>query len=180
MEKMTIAEALSEVKLMEKKLEKKHLFVLANLSRFDHIKDTFEKDGGATKALNSELQSINDLNKRLERIRASIAKANLDTNVTVGEDTRSLHEWITWKREIAPRHIKFIDAIHTSLKTRIDKETNNPTAFKDEEKNQVKLAQLVTHLSYQDFIKQSEKLHDLLQTVDGKLSLKNATIVIEF
>src|SRR5271154_1619796 len=107
MEKMTITEALSEVKLIEKKVTKKRETVMQNLVRAEHIPDAFVNEGGSNKVLTSEIQSIQDLSLRLEKIRASIARANLDHDITLNEKTKSIHEWLTWKRETAEKEGQF-------------------------------------------------------------------------
>ncbi len=45
MEKITITEALSEVNLLKKKIEKKKEMILANLAKFKHVPDPYEKQG---------------------------------------------------------------------------------------------------------------------------------------
>jgi hypothetical protein len=44
----TITEALSEINLIKKKIEKKQQDVIGNLVRWEHLKDPFESVGGAS------------------------------------------------------------------------------------------------------------------------------------
>ena len=67
--------------------------------------------------------------------------------------------------------------IVTGVKSKIDQESVKPTGYSTED-GKVQLAKLVTNIDYADYTKRLEKLDDLLETLDGKLSLKNATIVI--
>jgi len=179
MEKMTITEALAEIKLNERKLEKKWEVVKGNTHRFEHVKDPYGNEGGSKVAIGREIQSIKDIEERIVKIRSAIAEANVRNDLTVGETTRSIYAWLTWKREIAENQKKFYKDIASRLKSVIDKESQNPTAFKDED-GKVSLAKLDLNLDYPYFQTLDQKLSDILETLDGKLSLKNATLVIDF
>lgn len=179
MEKMTITEALAQVKLIEKKIESKTQFVLGNLFRYETQKDPFEAKGGARQVLESEIQALQDNYRRLEKIRAAIAESNIDNQLTVGEQTRSVHEWLTFKREVAPKQIALFQTIHTQMKQRLDKDAQQPQVYKDEE-GKTHLAKLVTNLDYVEYVRKYEKQQEIFETLDGLLSLKNATTVIQF
>ena len=179
MDKMTITEALAEVKLVEKKVAKKKENLLANISRIEHVPDPYEKHGGLQVAMRSELQAIGDLDNRLVNIRGAIAKANSETMLTVGEETKSIGNWITWKREIAEKRIEMLRSIATSIKSKADHESRNPTVYKTET-GEVKICKVIFALDYSDIQAQYERLGDKLERIDGLLSLKNATTVVEF
>jgi hypothetical protein len=177
MAKLTITEALAEVKLIEKKLVKKRENVLANLSRYSHVQDPMQSDGGTTSWIEKEHQSMKDLQTRLEKIRSGIADANLKTEVTVGEASKSVFEWLTWKREVAPGYLGFLKQVHMSTKTALDQQNARPGLVTDSDGKQ-KLVELVLNVNYLDYLKQAEKANDLLEALDGQLSLKNATVLI--
>lgn len=179
MEKMTITEALAEVKLIEKKIEKKKENISRNLVRFEHTPDPYSSDGGSQKVMSQELQSIQDLETRLVSVRGAIARANIGTTLTIGEVTRSLYDWITWKREIAEKRIKMFNEFGSAIKRQIDKEASSPTAIKSAE-GQYTFAKLVTNLEYSMLQGKFEKEGEIQEVLDGKLSLKNATTVVEF
>ena len=178
MSKMTITEALAEIKLIEKKAEKKRQTVGANLVRYEHVKDPFESDGGSKVAMKREVQSIGDLENQLVKIRSAIAKANIETTLTVGEQTKSVYDWLTWKREVSEKQVQFFKHVYENIKHQIDKQATNPQVFKTEE-GQVQVAKLSYNLEYADFLSASQKLSDTLETLDGKLSLKNATVMVD-
>lgn len=178
LEAMTITEALSEVKLIQKKIEKKRQFVLTNLTRFEHLKDPLETGGGSTKVLHAELQSIEDLQTRLETIRWAIADANSKTTLTLDGKTKSLTAWLSWKRDLADTDIAFRNSIHTSLKQSFDRAATQPQVYKTEETQTPQLAKLILNLDYGEMVKRAERTSELLEKLDGKLSLLNATIVI--
>ncbi len=179
MEKMTITEALAEVSLIQKKVAKKKETVLGNLIRYDNTADPFEKQGGSAKALESEVQSIRDNHARLERIRAAIAHANLNETVTLGEQTKTIHEWLTWKREAATDWLGFLNSIHTGVKKLVDHQAKQPAYYKDAD-GTPHFSKLITNVDYGTYVKLSEKTTEMIEHLDGKLSLKNATVVIEF
>jgi hypothetical protein len=177
MAKITITEALSEVKLIEKKLVKKRETILANLTRYSHVQDPMASDGGTSNWITKEHQSIKDLQTRLETIRSNIADMNLKTQVTVGETTKSMFEWLTWKREVAPAYLNFLKSVHMQTKTALDAQNQRPGIVTDPEGKQ-KLAELVLNVNYLDYLKQAERANDMLENLDGQLSLKNATVTI--
>jgi hypothetical protein len=179
MEKMTITEALAEVKLIEKKVEKKVAHVQANLVRYEHITDPYQKEGGSQEVMRRELQAIADLDKRLVGIRGAIANANISNTLTIGEHARSIYDWITWKREIAEKRNKMYGDLSTTLKRFLDKEAAQPTVYKTDDAK-VHLAKIILNVDYAATQEKYEKDGSLLETLDGKLSLKNATTLVEF
>lgn len=177
METITITEALSAVKLIEKKLEKKRAMIKENLIRYKHVPDPFTSDGGSKKALSQERQSITDLQTRLESIRAAIAKANLETAVTIDNDTKSLHAWLTWKREIVKNELASLTQWSNHVKAAIDQFSRTPQVMKDKEDKTV-LVEMEPNLEYSELIKSIEALTQKLEKLDGQLSLKNATVTV--
>ena len=176
MEKMKITEALAEVKLIEKKIESKKTFVVSNLTRVDGMPDPL---GDGPKALESEMQSITDMQKRLVSIRAAITKANLAHSIKVNEQEKTIFDWLTWRREISAKHLTFLNQVHSSLKLKVDQSQNAPQAAKND-KGEMFLVRLLTNLSYPEMLQKAQELQAMLDKLDGQLSLKNATIEIEF
>lgn len=179
MEKMTITEALAEIKLIQKKNDKLRNHVLGNLVRAAHVPDPFDKDGGSQQANFAWLQSIKDSEARQLRIRSAIAMANLTTAITIKEETKTIFDWLTWRREIAETCATFYETIARNIKSRLDEMSSKPQVWKDTEEK-THLLQLIPNLSYPDKQAVALALRDKLEKLDGQLSLKNATIVIEF
>lgn len=179
MEKMTITEGLAEIKLIQKKIEKKVANIKANATRFDHVPDPYAKEGGSQELVKRELQSVADLDARLVAIRGAIALANISTKLAIGEHTKTIYDWITWKREIAEQRISMFRDVITSTRSAVDKEAKNPQAIKDLE-GKVALAKLIVNADLSALQHQYEQAGSLMEQVDGKLSLKNATTFIEF
>jgi hypothetical protein len=128
--------------------------------------------------IQSETQALADLGRRLMKIRAGISRANLETEITVGEETRSVHDWLVWKRELSAPQAAFTKQVHQTVKNSLDAIARQPQVYKDEA-GATHLAKLVSNIDYAEWIKADEKLNEKLEVLDGKLSLKNATVTIE-
>ena len=178
MAQTTITEALAELKIIGKRIEKKREFILTYLIRQEIFKDPLEKDGGTASAIQRELQSVHDLEERAVSIRRGIQQANESTTITVGKQTRSISDWLVWRREIAPKQQQFL----TSVRGQIDlarreaaQKGRSPSANPTETKSN----DLVVNINEQDLTREIESLEEILGTLDGQLSLKNATVLID-
>jgi hypothetical protein len=176
MQEITITEALAEIKLIEKKIESKTALVTANLTRVKHIPDPL---GDSVATLSQEMQAIGDLYERLVRIRSAIAMANITNVITCDESTRTIYDWLVWKREVADKHISLYTTVFKNTKSMMDTAAQRPQVFKDEKTQEPKLVELVANLSYMDYVKKAEEKQATLDKLDGLLSLKNATITIK-
>ena len=177
MEKMTITEALSEVNLLKKKLENKKKHALGHLVKPEHSPDFYSNEGGTPAFLKREFQSIDDLHKRLIKIRAAISRANLENEIIIGERTQSIHDWLIWKREIAEDETNFYKTIVSTVKSNLDEAAKNPRCYDDNE-GKKQLLKVQSNVDYAFFVKKQEQMSELFEQLDGKLSLKNATIVV--
>lgn len=174
-QKITITEALAEIKLIEKKLSSKTQHVAQNLSRAKHLPDPL---GDSAKALQSEMQSIHDLYKRQVKIRGVIAKANIETTIRVIDDEMSITEWLAWKREVSAKQNALYATIRDGIKAAQNTYSRAPQIYKDSE-DKTQLVQFVFNLDYQEYVSLAEKTQEKLDKLDGLLSLKNATILVE-
>lgn len=176
MEKITITEALSEINLIKKKIEKKELVVVGNLVRVKHIQDPLE--GGSQVYVARELQAINDLNKRHVNIKSAIAEANIKNFVTIHDETKSIFDWLTWKRDIADKQVKLFQQINHGVKNHLDSQSQRPNVYKDDA-GKVMLVEYELNVDYSTQLLAAQILGDTIEKLDGQLSLKNATIQIE-
>ena len=143
-----------------------------------HIKDPFESTGGAIAHLKSEVQSSEDLNSRYIKIKGAIAQANINNLITVNGVTQSIHDWLIWKRDVAKTDISFTENVYKDVKQRMDAHQQKPLIFKNE-KDETQLVELVSNIDQAEWLKKAEILNETFEKLDGQLSLKNATIVIE-
>lgn len=172
---ITITEALAEIKLINKKLESKKAYALANLTRYKHMPDLL---GDSRAKLYSEMQSIADLETRIELIRTKIAEKNLQSKLSVMGQETTIYQWLTWKREIAPGQINFLKAATQHIKSQQDTMATRPQVWKDAE-GKVQVFELIVNVDYSALNEKLEKLQETLDKLDGQLSLKNATLTIE-
>lgn len=173
---MTITEALAEIKLIDNKIEKKQEFVYGNLFRAKHLPDPL---GDTTAKVVAEVQAVADLRTRRVKIRKAIAQANLATEITITGKTQSIFEWLTWKREVAQNELGFMRAIHSKTKAAIDAVTKAPKFYKDEATQENKILEITPALDYSLFVTAEQETQEALDKLDGLLSLKNATVMIE-
>jgi hypothetical protein len=182
--KLTITEALAEIKTINKRLEKKKQAVLLNVARDGRMLDPLGKDGGSEKFVAAERQAIRDLEDRLIRIRTQIQLTNLNTPLTVGKRRMSVAEWLTFRREVAEGQQGFYAGLSNSIRairTKYEQPTYNVRANVSAVANsgESKPVEVAVHLDEKALIGEQEELETLLGTLDGQLSLLNATTTIE-
>lgn len=183
--KMTITEALQEIKTINKRLEKKRQSIVNYLARDVRIKDPLEKDGGSAKFITQERQAITDLETRIITIRTEIQRSNLNAKLTIGSAERSVSEWLTWRREVAEQQSKFSTAIASVInKMRGDAQKQGGRVVGHNVANvnieQTAPPEIMVNIDESALLKEQELHEQTLGELDGKLSLFNATTVIEF
>ena len=121
--KMTIHRALSELKLIDSRIEKAiNLVEPTGLMQAEkavngiYLKDDFEKD------VKAKFQSVTDLIDRKNSIKSAIVKANGTTNVKVGEREMTISDAINFKTVIAVKK-NLINRLEQKHKTVIAKFT---------------------------------------------------------
>lgn len=185
MSKMTITEALQEIKTINKRLEKKRVSVVEYLVRDSRIKDPLEKDGGSEKFVAQERQAIGDLEQRIVAIRTAIQRSNLETVVSLNGHQKTVAEWLTWRREVSAGTASFLKSVAANIKnvrTSVQQkggrivanvaQINEGTGPQDP-------PQIVVNLDEKGILDEQEQLEITLGDLDGKLSLLNATTVVD-
>lgn len=177
MAKLTITEALAEIPTIEKRIEKKHEFILNYLYRQSSVRDPHEKDGGSAVLITREKQAIQDLQLRLIKIRSLIQKANSENMITIGEQTKSIVDWLTWRREVAPKHQRFLQDQISKINQMRQNAARQGVNVTD--KDAGFSSDFVVNVNERELADQIEELENTLGVLDGQLSLKNATIFID-
>jgi hypothetical protein len=172
---MTITEALAEIKTINKRLMKKRDFVLSHTIRDDKLKDPLEKDGGSQKVLDAERQSISDLEARVVRLRSAINKSNQETKLTIGSATRTVSDWLIWRREVMPAYQKFLVQMNAKIQSGREALAYSRHRAGDDED----VSDLVVNIDEKALGTEAEELEGILGNLDGQLSLLNATVSIE-
>ena len=178
MSKITITEALAELKTIDKRLAKKREFVQKYLARMDVVKDPLEKDGGSVTALQRERQAIGDLEERKIAIRRAIAETNGMTSLSVNGTVRSMADWLVWRREVAPTRQQFLSQLNATIQGVRDQATRKGGAIV-ESGGGTKEADVVVNINEINLSEDIEGLEETLGSLDGQLSLKNATTFVE-
>jgi hypothetical protein len=134
------------------------------------IKDPLAKDGGAAEVVRRELQAVGDLEARIVSIRTAIQRANLETPISVEGQTRSIAEWLAWRKDVLPALKGFLGNTQNGIVSqRREFQKKNPGAPAED---------VIVNIDEKALAEQIEKLNTIELTLDGQLSLKNATVLI--
>lgn len=178
---ITITEALAELKTLGKRIEKKREYVASFLARQDGLRDPLEKDGGSVEVINRERQAIADLQTRHVAIRTAIQTINQSTPITVGGETKTIGEWLTWRKEIAPGASAFVKKLQQqALAARTKAQQNGWGVITAVAQTAASApTDIIINVDESALAKEAEQLETILGTLDGQLSLKNATVTID-
>lgn len=168
---MTVTEALAEIKTIGKRLDQKAQFIMSNTGRPSVVLDPLAKDGGAEKLIAESIQAHGDLVKRIEDIRVLIQVANQKNTITLEGITKSVAGWLAWRKECAPKARQLLQNMAGQIKSGHDQMRGKGTAEAP--------ISFVTHFSEQEIARRLETIEKLLGTLDGKLSLFNATCTVD-
>lgn len=175
----TVTEALAELGTIEKRLNKKKEFVLSYISRPEGLKDPLVKDGGSFEALKSSRQAIKDLGDRVVRIRTAIQASNMKTTITIGDVTKTVSEWLAWRKEVAPEQQSFLMSLNTKVQQARNAAAQRQASVVTEGKTASKDTDVHINVDEGELAKEAEFLEEVLGTLDGQLSLRNATVQID-
>ena len=185
MAKLTITEALQEIKTIGKRLEKKRGSIGQYLARDSRVRDPLSKDGGSEKFISEERQAVSDLENRIISIRTEIQKSNLSSALVVAEKSRTVAEWLTWRREVSGTQVQFLRQMASGLakiRTEIQSKGGRVLAAAvavNEAFDPNGPPEVIVNIDEKSLIEEQEKLEQQLGDLDGKLSLFNATTVID-
>lgn len=179
---LTITEALAEIKTIGKRIAKKREGVPFYLARVEAMRDPLEKEGGSASYIQKELQSISDLEERIVSLRRAIASANATTDLSVNGDSRTIADWLTWRREVAPQQQQFVGTLRSHVENlrrqAQQKSVGFVTASAQVNVGDAKSEDIIVNVSETDLMVQQDHLQEVLGLLDGLLSLKNATTTV--
>jgi hypothetical protein len=176
---MTITEALAEIKTIEKRVAKMREFVLTYLLRQEQFKDPLEREGGSVSAVRRELQAVQDLEERKVELRRAIQLVNSRSPLTVGGRTRSVADWLAWRREVAPQWQSFLVQVRQRIELARQEAARRGANLSPGHDAPGRPGDVVVNVSEQELAREIENLEETLGQLDGQLSLKNATLLIE-
>lgn len=175
----TITEALAELKVIDKRVETKRQSITQYVIRQEMVKDPLEKDGGSVTFIERERQSIDDLENRKVAIRRAIQGANVATDLAVNGTTRSIADWLVWRRDVSPRSLAFMKSMVSSINQIRQDQLKKGVNVVASDSAAKQPTDIIVNLNEQQLAKQIEEHEATLGTLDGLLSLKNATTTIE-
>ena len=171
---LTITEALAEINVLKKRIQKKKDDVGQNVVRHSRIVDN--REGGSDKYVGEQMQAISDLEARTVRIVSSIQEANLANELSVQlEDgkpiIKTVTEWLAWRKHVAPERKAFLSRLRTGI---VNKRTEIERDASREDGDS-----LIVNLDEDALTKEDENLEFILGRLDGLLSVNNATTTLE-
>ena len=175
---ITITEALAEIKTIDKRIKAKREYVGGFLARQEGIKDPLEKDGGCFQMITRERQAIGDLERRIINLRRGIQLANDQTEVAIEGTSRSISDWLSWKRDVMPGQKSFLAAVRSKLTNIRDTAKRQGAMVVAPGATPAALTDFVININEQELAAEIETMETVLGTLDGQLSLKNATVPI--
>lgn len=164
---LTVTQALARVGTLQARLEKKRETVRTYAARDSRLSDPIKEEGGAVAYVRQNMDAIRDLERNLVAVRTAIQKANFDSKLTVCGMTRTVQEWLNWRREILPDQKHFWEEL---LRT-IDQERRR-LAGRDEK------ADVIVHFPEDKARDELATLVEIEGTLDEQLSLYNATVKV--
>ena len=177
MPKLTITEALAEIKTTRARIEKKYESVAKYAARDARLKDPMESDGGSDAFVIKERQAAADLETRIVNIRTAIQATNIVNVLEIDGKTKSVAQWLNWRREIAPRHKSFLSQLAAGI-DRIRKDATQkglPVTTDGNASGET----VIIHVNEKRLTEEIEAMEKVLGDLDGRLSLFNATSAID-
>ena len=176
---MVITQALAEIATIGKRLQKKQQMVVGNAFRLDSLRDPFEKDGGTRTVLTAELQSIRDLQSRIVTLRGAINRCNSTIRVSVGDVTKTVEDWLIWRREVAPLQRQFLTVLNKTILDARQAALKSGGTVKTADQSDGSKADILVNIDEKALYAQIEEHENIMGTLDGLLSMHNATTVLE-
>lgn len=175
---MTITEALAEIKTIGKRVEKKQEFVTEFIVTQAGLRDPLEAQGGSREAIKAERQAITDLRERVVKIRRAIHAANQTAEVPINGVTRTIADWLVWRRDVSGASQRFLNDMHAKINKARGEWRQRGWNVAGESPTQ-DMRDLMILVDESELAREREKMEETLATLDGLLSLKNATVMIE-
>jgi L-lactate utilization protein LutB len=128
------------------------------------------------KKVEKKVEWISQLVARNEKL--AINRANEATTLAVGAGPiRSIAEWLIWRREIAPHESNILRMLRNgiaSVRAQAQRQGGNVVQTQDA----AEPGDIVVNISEVELAREVEEHEEILGQLDGKLSLLNATTVV--
>jgi len=179
----SITEALAELKTIQKRIDSKVDFINRNVSRREELRDPLDKQGGSSKIIAEERQAVGDLYEQQIAIRRAIAAVNAVEQVAVDGQTRTIADWLVWKREVAPaeqRQLRNLAVMIDRARQEASRTGKQVVGVAVAQSGEAKPGDIIVNINEQELQQQIERLETVFGTLDGLLSLKNATLQVTY
>lgn len=176
---LTITEALAEIKTIGKRLPPKRQHIASNLARQDGLKDPLASDGGSVTVITQTRQSIKDLEERHIALRLAIQAINRTSEITCDGEAHSIAWWLTWRKEILPGRKQFLQQLRQGVASARQQAQQKGLQVVTVNQTAQQLTDLIINVDEGELAKEIEHLEKIEGDLDGQLSLKNATILVE-
>lgn len=130
MDKMSIHRALSELKMIDARIEKAILAIEpTGVTQKDKLVNQFYKREDFEKEAKSKLQSVNDLIERKNKIKSAIVKANSVTLVEINGNKMTIADAINFKQviEFKKKLISTLEQKHKNAKVTVERNNKQVT-----------------------------------------------------
>jgi len=175
---ITITEGLAELKTINKRIQKKEQYIQQYLIRQEKLKDPLEKDGGSHEVIRRERQALDDLRERTVKLRTAIRGASEMNKIAVCGINRSIADWLTWRREVAQGAGQFLDLLRGTIATVRKQAAEKQLQVRQATETGAEPDDVIINISESGLAGEIEKHEEILGTLDGQLSLKDATTFI--
>ena len=173
---MTITEALAEIKTVTARLQKNLEFIRPIMIRDERVRDPYERLGtSSAEEIRKKRQASHDLRERVVKLRSAIAKRNQSQTLEIEGVSRTLADWIVWRREISRDEKLELDQLAQLINQARGKVRQHDASKKDGEGS----LEIVVHIDERELAEARDRMEKTLGILDGQLSLKNATTLIE-
>jgi adenosyl cobinamide kinase/adenosyl cobinamide phosphate guanylyltransferase len=166
--KLTITEALADLKTINKRIEKKREYITTYLVMESKIH-----------LIRRERQAIADLEKRFVDIRTAIQRANHENMILIEDRNKTISEWLTWRKEISAGEKAFTSKIRQAVINARTQAATKGWAVVPSGQPTKDFTDLVVNVDEGELAKQAEQIELVLGKLNGLLSLKNATTLID-
>lgn len=174
---VTITEALAELKTIDSKISSTEDFLQQYSFRQGSSIDPLADEGGSDKVIPQRMQALKDLLERKVTIRSAVNNKNAETPLEVCGITRTVAEWIIWRRETFKREVMAFQKIlgHVQEARRVCIEKSFTFIEGAQPSKVTEVSCFVSEAGLSDKI---EQLREIESTLDGKLSMLNATTTV--
>lgn len=172
---ITITEALAELKTLDKRIESTRDFILKYGVRQGSTIDPLDDEGGSDKVIPAKLQSLADLLQRKVAIRSAINRKNAETMLEVKGVTRTIAEWIIWRREAYKQELQAYTSLQANVLGARQQCIKHGMTMKDDGTQPSKVQEVASFIKESVIQKKIEQLQEIESTLDGRLSHVNAT-----